>query len=76
MINVKNKALVVAIGNRIRDLRIQAHLSQGQLSHEADVPLSQIGRIERGETNPTISTLYVISKALKVELTDLIKVKL
>jgi len=31
--------------------------------------------LERGETNPTISTLYVLAQALKVELKDLIDVK-
>jgi transcriptional regulator with XRE-family HTH domain len=38
--------------------------------------LSQIGRIERGETNPTISTLYVLAQALGVEFKELVDVKL
>jgi transcriptional regulator with XRE-family HTH domain len=76
VINVKNKTLVTAVGNRIRTLRIQKGLSQEELANEADIPLSQIGRIERGENNPTISTLYVIAKALEVELKTLVDVKL
>ncbi|SDW41430.1 Helix-turn-helix [Hydrobacter penzbergensis] len=76
MINVKNKKLVTAIGKRIRALREEQELSQEDLANEADVPLSQIGRIERGENNPTISTLYVIAKALKVDLKVLVDVKL
>jgi transcriptional regulator with XRE-family HTH domain len=76
VINVKNKALIKAIGERIRELRIKAQLSQEELSHEADVPLSQIGRIERGENNPTISTLYVLSEALGVDLKSVVDVKL
>lgn len=72
MINIKNPELVKAIGVRIRELRIGKNLSQEALSNEADVPLSQIGRIERGETNPTVSTLYVIAKALDVKLKDLV----
>ena len=75
MINVKNKALVKALGARIRELRTQQDLSQEDLANEADVPLSQIGRIERGENNPTISTLYVIALALKVELKVLVDIK-
>jgi len=75
VINVKNKGLIKAVGNRIRELRKSKNLSQADLSHEADIPLSQIGRLERGETNPTISTLYVLAQALKVELKDLIDVK-
>lgn len=76
VINVKNKGLVTAIGNKIRSLRIQKELSQEDLANEAEIPLSQIGRIERGENNPTVSTLYVIAKALDVELKVLVDVKL
>lgn len=75
MINVKNRILIKAIGKRIKELRKEKGLSQEDLSYEADIPLSQIGRIERGETNPTISTLYVIAKALGVELKHLVDIK-
>ena len=76
MIKVKNKGLIKALGNRIRELRIEKGLSQEKLANEAEVPLSQIGRIERGENNPTISTLYVLAQALKIELRDLIDFKI
>lgn len=76
MINVKNKKLITLIGKRIRELRIQQNMSQEALANEADIPLSQIGRIERGENNPTISTLFVISKALNIKLNELIDIHL
>ena len=37
--------------------------------------LDNIGRIETGNTNPTIRTLYKISQALKVKLKDLVNVE-
>lgn len=76
MINVKNITLVKALGARIRELRLQKEMSQEDLANEADVPLSQIGRIERGENNPTISTLYVIAQALDTDLKSLVDIKL
>ncbi|SKD08426.1 Helix-turn-helix [Chitinophaga ginsengisegetis] len=76
MINVKNIALVKALGARIRELRLQRDMSQEDLANEADIPLSQIGRIERGENNPTISSLYVIAIALNVDLKQLVDLKL
>lgn len=76
MINVKNKELTKALGERIRKLRMKQGLSQEGLANEADVPLSQIGRIERGENNPTISTLYVIANALEIDLKTLVDVRL
>lgn len=75
VINVKNKKLIKTLGNQIRSLRIEKKLSQEGLVNEADIPLSQIGRIERGETNATISTLYVIGEALGVELKTLLDFK-
>lgn len=72
---MKNKELSKAVGNRIRELRIELNISQEALSNEADIPLSQVGRIERGENNPTISTLYVLANALKVDLKTLLDFK-
>ncbi len=75
VINVKNKALIIHVGNRIRDFRLDRKLSQLDLADEAEVPLSQIGRIERGENNPTISTLYALCNALKIDLKTLLDFK-
>jgi transcriptional regulator with XRE-family HTH domain len=76
VINVKNKALIKAVGAKIREFRILKGLSQEDLANEADVPLSQIGRIERGENNPTISTIHVLAQALNVEMKDLVDIKI
>ena len=76
MISVKNKSLVKTLGERIRNFRIEMNLSQLELANEADIPLSQIGRIERGEINSTISTLYVIAQALDIELKILLDFKI
>jgi len=75
VINVKNKALIKSLGERIRRLRNEKGISQEDLANDADIPLSQIGRIERGETNPTISSLYVIALALDIELKNLFDIK-
>ena len=76
VINVRNIRLTKALGERIRELRIKKGLSQEDLANEADIPLSQIGRIERGENNPTISTLFVIAKALEIPLKNLLDLKI
>jgi predicted transcriptional regulator len=43
------------------------------LANEAEVPISQIGRIERGEVNATLSTLHALSSALKISLPRLLE---
>ena len=71
MINIKNEIVIKALGTRVRELRISRGLSQEKLANMAEIPLSQMGRIERGETNPTISTIHVLSVALEVDIVEL-----
>ncbi len=37
-----------------------------QFALQADIEYSQLSKIERGVTNPTISTLYALSESLGV----------
>jgi len=71
VINVKNKKYIVSFGKNLYRLRKNAKLTQGQLAIDADIPLSQVGRIERGEVNTTISTVYVLAEALKIDVAQL-----
>lgn len=73
MINVRNAKVLKRFGKRLRELREDLNLSQEGLANEADVPISQIGRIERGEVNATLSTLSALADALKLPLHDLLK---
>jgi len=73
VIKIKNYEVIKAFGQRVRDLRTSQDLSQEQLANLADVPLSQIGRIERGEVNVTISSIHALSVAFKCDLADLFK---
>ena len=66
------KKLRYIIASNVKRLRLTMGLSQEELANFANVPISQIGRIERGEGNPTLSTLFSLSKALNVDLKDLI----
>jgi transcriptional regulator with XRE-family HTH domain len=73
MINVRNNKLLKRFGRHVRDLRTLRDFSQEALANEADVPISQIGRIERGEVNPTLSTLNALAEALKIPLHEFLK---
>ena len=75
VISVKNKGLVKVLGERIREFRIKKDFSQEDLANEADIPLSQVGRIEPGEINPTISSLYIIAQALGIDLKTMLDFK-
>lgn len=74
MTRVRDEFIIKSVGENIRQIRISKSLSQEEVAYEADIPVNQIGRIERGEINPTISTLYVISKALNTSLASIVTV--
>lgn len=61
------------VGNRIRFLRRRAGISQQDLCDLAQVHLTSIGRIERGEGNPKLDMLARIATALDTNVSDLVK---
>lgn len=66
-------AFIIEVGKKIQSRRKELKLSQETLSFDADIPRNQIGRIERGEINTSLITLFKISKALKIDVVDLLK---
>ena len=69
--NNTDKDFVVKFGTRIRDLRKKQGFTQLDLSAKTNIPRTQIGRIERGEVNTTITTSKVIAFALDISVKDL-----
>ena len=63
------------IGENIRKYRLKKGLTQLDLAAACGFEGSSIGRLENGNTNPTIKTLLKIAKALDIKLTDLVKIK-
>ena len=68
---VLESEVVKLLGNRIREKRIEKGMSQEVLSFDANIPKNQVGMIERGEINTTITTLNKISLALEIPLKEL-----
>lgn len=59
------------IGKRIRQKREERGWSQEQLAIEADIDNSHLGKLERGEGNPTLKLVFRIAQALEVDFRDL-----
>lgn len=68
----RNDKLLKQFGLHLKEMRLKKGFSQETLAFEADIPISQIGRIERGEVNTTLSTLNLLAKALKVSISQLV----
>ena len=71
MVYLKSPIILIAVGNRLREVRKEKGLTQEDVAHKAGVAVSQVGRIERGKLNPSISTIFVIALAMEVEPKEL-----
>jgi transcriptional regulator with XRE-family HTH domain len=58
------------VGANIRHLRKERGLSQETLAGEAGLAMRHLGRIERGEGNPTVAILGKLAAVLGVHPTD------
>ena len=58
-------------GNRLREIRLAKNLSQEMLANDADIPINQVGRIERAEISTSLNTIYKIAKALEIDIKEL-----
>ena len=63
---------LLELGNRLRELRDAAGLTQEALAHAADLHWTYIGQIERGERNLTYKSLLRLAKGLGLDPQDLL----
>lgn len=63
----------ILIGNVIANFRKRKGISQEVLSGLADIGRTHLSAIERGERKPTLETLYRISCALGIKMSDIVK---
>jgi transcriptional regulator with XRE-family HTH domain len=62
-----------SLGKTIQRLRKAYNMSLGDLSEHSGVAKSIISQIERNETNPTLSTVYRLSRALDTTIDEVLR---
>jgi transcriptional regulator with XRE-family HTH domain len=60
--------VVIALGKRIRQLRMRTGLSQEKMAARAGLDRTYYAGIERGERNPSVKQLAKIATALDVPI--------
>ena len=63
----------LVIAENLKALRARLQLSLGEAAERTGVSKSMLGQIERGESSPTISTLWKIATGLHVSFTSLME---
>jgi transcriptional regulator with XRE-family HTH domain len=59
-------------GNRLREARIRAGLSQSELEDLSGIPKARLSRYENGHVEPSIQTLARLARALNVSEASLL----
>lgn len=61
------------LGKSLKRLRTEKGLSQGDIARVLAVGRGYISNMENGKTNPTLSTISKLAKALSVSINELLK---
>lgn len=67
--------MIKKVGSELRKIRVQSHLTLDELAERTGVSKLTLGKIERGETNPTLGVMWKITTGLNIPLTKLVSVK-
>ncbi len=62
--------LTLVIGNKLKNIRNSRNLSLDDVAELTGVSKAMLGQIERGKSNPTVSTLWKISTGLRVSFSS------
>jgi len=61
------------MGLNLKRIRTKKAISQGDIARELGVSRGFVSTIENGKTNPTLSTISKLAKALNVSTNELLK---
>ena len=71
-IHYRDEKAITAFGEKVRKLRIAQGMTIEEFANTSDIHVTQISRIERGESNPTLSYIYLIAEKLGVSPSELL----
>ena len=72
MASYRDEELQLRLGQRCREVRQQAEMSQLDVVRHHEFSLSHLQKIERGVLDPKLSTLARLAQAYGVSLSDLL----
>ena len=67
----EQSTLLLGLGNVLREARAERRVSQEELGLRTGVHRNYIGGIERGERNPSVTTIATLADALDLTLSEL-----
>lgn len=71
-----DKEGITLLANRLKQIRKEKGFTQEELAYQSELTLSQIARIETMKTNPTVSTIFCITRTLEIPVSELFNFQL
>ena len=68
--NTRDDYGIKEFGKKLRQFRLDKGMTIEELANTLELHTSQIGRIERGEINASISFVFLFARTLKVKPSD------
>lgn len=68
-----NTSIATEFGQILRKLRKEAGLTQEKLGMEAGLQRNYVSSLELGEKQPSLSSVFKLAQALKIEASSLIR---
>lgn len=72
MIGNRDEKIIKAFGKNLKTIRLKNDMSIRELAYAADMDPTNVHRIEKGQSNPTLTTIMALAQTLKVDPRDLL----
>ncbi len=69
----RNENIAKQFGANLKKIRKEKNLTQVDVAFEADLEPSYMTRLENGRSEPSLSTVLILAKALDVEVNALLE---
>jgi transcriptional regulator with XRE-family HTH domain len=71
----KDEEILKEFGKHLQKLRVGKELSTREFAKKSMISHSSVGRLEAGLSNPALTTLIKLAKALNIDLNTLAQIK-
>jgi transcriptional regulator with XRE-family HTH domain len=68
----RDEDAITGFGKKVRTLRMERNMTIEEFANSVDLHVTQLSRIERGETNVTISYIFRLAEIFNVRASELL----
>ena len=69
---MKRDKIIRMVAKNLKAIRVSRHMTQAEVAEKSGITVNHYAKIERGEAEPTLSTLAMLVKGLKISLSDIL----